>query len=220
MELFFSYPLSKLDTNAFVLLEDTLKTRVKPSLEIVKDKPGLVKLSYKWAEEKPYELLLLPGAVTDWYGLKNDSIPLAFTIPSIEAFGNLIVHMTDLKKDMSYVIQLFNGKKMLEETLFEGDSIYTKKYIGIPAATYDMRVIEDENGDGRWSPGNYSLKTQSENLYFRPLGELRANWDLEVDFSMTKPKPTAPVAEVEEGKEKEKKSGSVLPGRKPLKKKE
>ena len=187
IELTFNHPLLLADTNAILLLQDTLKTRLKPKLIIKPDDPRTLQLGQKWKVGMPYELILLPGAITDLDGLQNDSIPVPFTVVSPETFGNLIVHMKDLDEAMPYVIQLFNGTELIEETAFQADSIYTKEYPGMEPAIYSMRVIEDKNGNKRWDPGNYSLKTQSEKLYFRQLGELRADWDLELDFSVAIP---------------------------------
>ncbi|MFK7806811.1 MAG: Ig-like domain-containing protein [Saprospiraceae bacterium] len=204
MELRFNHPLIALDTAAFVLLEDTTEIRVKPNVRLVLDTVGLVKMRYKWAKAKPYKMIILPGAVTDWYGLKNDSIVLDFTVPAVEDFGNLIVKMTELEDSVAYVLQLFKGEELVEESTFQADSVYTKKYIGMLPATYKMRVVRDANANGKWDPGNYDLKTQSEKLYFRTLGELRADWDLEVDFSMeTKKEVEKPKENVEEEKKEE-----------------
>ena len=49
-----------------------------------------------------------------------------------------------------------------------------------------VQIIEDVNGNNKWDPGNYDLKTQSERLFFRKLEELRAGWDLESEVSVDK----------------------------------
>ncbi|MFT5263590.1 MAG: hypothetical protein ACI8YQ_002334 [Polaribacter sp.] len=186
----FNHPLAILDTNVIVLLEDTTKLRVKPLLEISVDTLGLLKVQYDWVENMPYELLLLPGAVTDWYGLQNDSILLAFTIPPTSIFGNLIINLKGLEPNIPYLVQLYKGEELMNESTVRADSTFTKNYMGYPAAippedpAYELRIIEDKDNNGRWSPGNYSLKTQSEKMYFRKLGELRGNWDIPYDVDL------------------------------------
>jgi Bacterial Ig-like domain len=69
----FNHPIASVDSNAFVLLEDTALIKVKPILQLSVDTPRVVRLQYRWKENVKYQLILTPGAVTDWYGLKNDS---------------------------------------------------------------------------------------------------------------------------------------------------
>lgn len=206
LPIVFNHPLASIDTNAIVLLEDTTKTSVKPMLELSTDTVGLLNLKYDWSENMPYELLLLPGAVTDWYGLQNDSIVLEFTIPETKTFGNLILNLKGLKPNTSYIVQLYKGEELMNESTVRADSTFTKNYMGYPAAiapepVYEVRVIEDRDNNGRWSPGNYSLKTQSEKMYFRKLGELRGNWDIpyEVDIGEVVAPPPPEGGETEGG---------------------
>jgi Bacterial Ig-like domain len=189
MLLEFNHPIAALDSNAFVLLEDTTLTSVKPMLQFSVDTPMVVRLQYRWKENVKYQLILTPGAVTDWYGVKNDSIPLSFTIPSLETFGNMNLQLSGLKKELFYIVELYKGKELVNTRSINADSILTIPYNGLPPAVapeplYNIRVIVDADGNGRWSPGNYTMKTQSEMLYFRELGELRANWDVNYEVSL------------------------------------
>ncbi len=207
VEIIFNHPLAALDSNAVVLLEDSTKIKVSPILALSEDTLGLLKLNYDWKENMLYELLFLPAAVTDWYGLQNDSISLAFTIPSVSVFGNLILNLKGLEPNVSYLVQLYKGEELMDESTISADSTYTKNYMGYPAAippedpAYELRIIEDRDNNGRWSPGNYSLKTQSEKMYFRKLGELRGNWDIPYDVDLAE-KVAAPTPTEEENDEK------------------
>jgi len=204
----FNHPLAALDTNAFVLLQDTIKQRVKPELTMPLDTLGLVKINHKWLADMPYELLLLPGALTDWYGLQNDSLTLNFIVPPISIFGNLILNLKGLKPETAYLVQLYKGTELMDESTIFADSTFTKKYMGYPSAippedpAYEVRIIEDRDQNGRWSPGNYSLKTQSEKMYFRKLGELRGSWDIPYDVNLEEEVATTPAVEEEVDTEK------------------
>ena len=43
---------------------------------------------------------------------------------------------------------------------------------------YFIKILEDVNGDGRWSPGDFWTKTKAETIKTYTLEELRANWEL------------------------------------------
>ena len=48
---------------------------------------------------------------------------------------------------------------------------------------YGIRVIFDENQNGRWDTGSYLKKLQPERIsYFPDIIEVRANWELEQTF--------------------------------------
>jgi len=175
----FLYPLSTFDTSAIVLLEDTLLTPVTPVFEIdEKDKKKLV-IKYDWKESTPYTLKLFRGALTDWYGMQNDTIIKAMTVLSRRDFGNIKLRIENMKPDTNYVVQLMKGKRVLLENSFKSDSVYVHDYIALPSGGYSIRVIEDVNDNDRWDPGNYTLKKQSERLFLGVLDELQAGWDVE-----------------------------------------
>jgi phage tail tube protein FII len=51
------------------------------------------------------------------------------------------------------------------------------------ATKYQLRLVVDENQDGKWTPGNYSENKQPEKVFYYPEEiNLRANWELEIDF--------------------------------------
>ena len=47
--------------------------------------------------------------------------------------------------------------------------------------SYNLRVIKDSDGNGKWSSGNFNIKRQPESIayYNKPI-EIKAGWDIEV----------------------------------------
>ncbi len=181
--LAFNHPLTSVDTSAILLLEDTLKTRIYPDIAI-DDDPNRLVFNHSWQPDRPYELLLLPNALTDWYGLRNDSLSQSFKVLSADQFGTITLQITNVKKEMPYVVRLLKKTELVEERYFTADSIYTHQYTQLVPGVYSVRIIEDVNGNKRWDPGNYDLKTQPEKLYFRQLEELRADWEVESTMNL------------------------------------
>jgi len=82
------------------------------------------------------------------------------------------------------VIQLINGKKEVayEQILKEGGKF---SFSLLDPGTYNLRVIEDRNGNGIWDPSNYTLKRTGERVFYYE-GEdktrdlvIRGGWTLE-----------------------------------------
>lgn len=184
MKLTFNHPIETWDTSAIVLLEDTLKIRVYPEISINEKNKKIVSFTYPWKEELPYTLQLFPMALTDIFGLEHDTILIDTKVSPKSQFGNLNLTINDMKPDTNYVVKLLNGKKEIATNSFQSDSSYVHSYGYMAPGNYTVQVIEDVNGNNKWDPGNYDLKTQSERLFFRKLDELRAGWDLESEISV------------------------------------
>ena len=53
----------------------------------------------------------------------------------------------------------------------------------IKPASYRVRVIYDENENGKWDTGSFLNKTQPERVFYYPGEiEIRANWDVNETF--------------------------------------
>ncbi len=188
MKIAFNHPLEKWDTAAIVLLEDTLKIRVYPEISIDEKNKKIVSFTYPWREELPYTLQLFPTALTDVFGLQHDTVLINTSVSPRSQFGNLTLTINDMNPDTNYVVQLLDNKKELFTNSFQSDSNYVHSYGYLSPGNYSVQVIEDVNGNNKWDPGNYDLKTKPERLIFRKLDELRAGWDLESEISVKQKK--------------------------------
>jgi hypothetical protein len=54
-----------------------------------------------------------------------------------------------------------------------------------PPGEYEIRVLMDTNGNGKWDTGNYWKKLQPEKVITRKQRmQIRANWDNELKLNM------------------------------------
>ena len=114
----FNYPIQKIDTQRFKLL-DSAKKEIplfvesrKPSGSIFTDSLSKRKVYLKadFQEGKTYDMTLLPGAFTDIYGLKNnDTIFSKIIVQQKKEFGNVIVKLKSLDSTKAYICQLLTG---------------------------------------------------------------------------------------------------------------
>jgi len=75
------------------------------------------------------------------------------------------------------IIQLlsFEGEKVIKEVKMEKDG-----KVGFPLldkGAYRVRVIYDLNNDGKWTPGDFSIRRQPEPVSYMPVEvDIKENW--------------------------------------------
>ncbi|MBV6654520.1 MAG: Ig-like domain-containing protein, partial [Mameliella sp.] len=175
----FSHPILAFDTNLIQLYEDTSKLLVNPTFSLDTNGQRTLRLDYRWKSGKPYTLELMPGAVTDIYSLKSDTILQDISVDLLKNFGNLSLTIDSLSADSAYVIELMDGENIVETYKVSGQTTLKRALKYLRPATYTVRLTEDWNRNGRWDSGEYDTFRQPELIYTRDLEQLRANWDLE-----------------------------------------
>jgi uncharacterized protein (DUF2141 family) len=151
------------------------------------DADSLVKrhyhLNYKWEPKKNYQLMVLPGAFTDIYGLTNYSLKINFTSNSLEDYGRLLFTFNTKSFSHPYILQLLNESKVkvAEKTIEKnGQEVFDN----LSPGNYQLRIIGDVNRDGKWTTGNYFHKRQPEPVFFFPSTiTIRANWDTDYEYN-------------------------------------
>ena len=121
-------------------------------------------VSSKWKEGSIYKLKFLPGALTDFAGIINDTINLTFTALTAETMGMLRLSITEIPKG-NLLLQLLNGEAVVINQLsLTGTGLYEFK--ALEPGKYQLRVIEDKNRNGYWDTGNYFKKAAPELIYY------------------------------------------------------
>ncbi len=181
----FNHPLYVFDTTGIFLWEDSTKIRVLPKIVVDSIEQRTMVISYPWKGEKLYELEILPNRIMDQFGLVNqDTIRRSYNALPTKEFGNIGLKVLDLKPDTNYVVRLLLDRNLVEEVSTKGSPIFEKRYSMLAPGVYDVEIIEDVDGNGRWSTGNYDLKKHPERVFTKILEELRANWDVEAEMSV------------------------------------
>lgn len=184
LKISFNYPLASFNPNNILLLEDTSKTAVQPRLGIDSLEKRSLKVDYPWKEGVNYQLQLLPGGVTDIFGLSNaDSIAQKIVTGLRKDFGSLTLKATRLDTAKAYVIRLLDklDAPPLSVWTVSGSASFETKLPLLPPAAYIVELIEDLDRNGRWTSGSYDLHRQPERFVRKTLEQLRANWELEAE---------------------------------------
>lgn len=146
-----------------------------------------ISLIYPFSDDTQYKLLADKGAFIDVFGYPSDSIKTSFTLKPERDYGSMALTLTlpdSLPKN--YILQLLSSKgDVLKEQLVTRS--LKVDYGTLEPGAYSFRLIIDENKNGRWDTGNYIEHIQPEVvLYSSEKPNVRAAWDLAVDWNLTK----------------------------------
>lgn len=179
----FNSILASVDTAQWLMLIDSTPF-FDFSAQLDSTLPRNINVQVAWAFGKTYTLTLLPGAVTDFYGVSNaDTLVRILNVYTEKQLGGLNLTVENLIPGTQYVLQLLNGTVVEEERVFDTEGTEKKLiFTNLVAAAYTARLIEDRNGNGRWDTGDYFARRQPEPIFTKKLDPLRANWEVEASM--------------------------------------
>lgn len=101
----------------------------------------------------------------------------ALTISITEARGTGMLSGTAKTDFTSFIIQLLNSEYKVVEEVRNNKSY---RFRNIEPGTYRLRVLVDENNNGKWDKGDPTFETAPEKVYILPeVLDIRANWERE-----------------------------------------
>ena len=194
----------QISTNArgILLLRDTLKLQSTIPLESIdttkisftaKDSSNVsynikfkklsnkILLNFEKKQDDKYKLQLLPKAITDFYGNVNDTLNYNFSTKKPSDYGSVYLSLQNVDR-YPIIIQLLKSKDEIVEEVY-AESAQKFEFINLQPAKYKIRLIYDDNKNGKWDTGNFLLKIQPEKVIYYP-GELdvKANWEMPETF--------------------------------------
>lgn len=187
----FDYPLVEVDTARIRLIrrEDDRMFRVRFGFEPDSVQIRRWTLTAPWIVGQEYELTIPAGALRNVAGETNDTIQGKYTILSPDKFATLVIGVTGKTPESEYVLQVLNASgKVVDEIRNARTGSHTFQYV--EPGTVRLRVVEDDNRNGKWDVGNLVERIQPERveIYVPPAGNeeiaTRENWELSFDIDM------------------------------------
>jgi len=134
------------------------------------------------SENNIYRFKMFPGAFTDFFGNVNDTLQYNLQTREYSDYGNL--RLTLQNAIYPVIVQLVSVQgKVIAEKISEQQEILDYRHLS--PGDYYIRVIFDANKNGKYDPGNYLLKRQSERVsYYNELQEIRSNFDYIINFEL------------------------------------
>lgn len=148
-------------------------------------------LTAPWEIDRKYRLLIPSETFTNLNEELNDTIKSTFTVDTPDKYASIIFTLLEEDPQAEYIIQLIDkDKKVIQERAHLTAGKHTFRYI--PAGEVRVRVIEDNNRNGKWDAGDLIKRIQSEKVvpFTTESGEevitAKVNWELEFDLDPKK----------------------------------
>lgn len=184
-----NYPIETYDASLISLKEDSTDIS-NYTIERDSSNEKLFTLKYRWHQNANYTLTIEDGAFTDIYGDKNKRTFRRFQLDKPENYSMLTLTVTVPETAKAYIVELLNiEKKVLRSTVIHSNTAIT--YKNFITGKYQIRVIYDDNDNGKWDSGSVKKKIQPENIWVdSDVITLRPNWEQQTAISIPKEKPT------------------------------
>lgn len=174
-------PVQSIDQSKILLTQDSIPVT---NYQLINDTTAIENFSYllryNWRPEVDYNLTIEPGAFVGYFANKNKSYDKSFTYDGNALFGDITFLVTPADTSHQYVIELINEKK---DVVFQRAVLTSPGPVSfgqLSSGKYTLRVIYDENNNGKWDPGNVTTRKQPERVWY--IGKtviIRANWEQE-----------------------------------------
>ncbi len=160
------------------LKEDTI---YNPPFYFIDSLRRKIHVPLQLVEESNYSVYFPDSAFIDWNGLHNEAIFMEVFTKSLKEYGIFTIKFFPVK-NQKYILQLLGKEEVISrQHFFQGDTTIVYNYIN--PGKYLLKLIFDDNNNGKWDPGNYLLKQQPEKImYFMKEINVRANWEIEEEW--------------------------------------
>lgn len=178
----FLRPLKKFDPSK-IILTDTNYIAIPDATVTLDSTRTSIAVDTKWKDDQQYRLLFDKDAASDSI---DNVIPKSDTIRIVamneENYGRLVLRFSNLDLSSNPVLQFVSGEEIKESHVLRSNE-WSKKLFN--PGDYTIRILYDDNKNGKWDPGNYSLKRQPEKVVTLPQKlNIKANWDNEREIRL------------------------------------
>jgi uncharacterized protein (DUF2141 family) len=178
----FSEAIRDIDSAKYILTDTLFKSVGTIVLE--KDSTGKsLTLKHRWKLESFYNLQILAGAATDSVGntlTANDT--LRIKTKDEADYGAVRIDFAGIDFAQNPILQWYEGGRLYKSMPLTGATFTDKLF---KPGEYEIRILLDQNKNGKWDTGDYWTKKQPErNLAVGKKLTIRPNWDNEFTIDM------------------------------------
>nr|WP_288980993.1 Ig-like domain-containing protein [uncultured Allomuricauda sp.] len=175
-------PIVAMDTsNISLMVSDSIPATYTYELDTLRNK---IDFDFETEPSQKYSFSMLPGAITDFFGIQNDSLAYNLSTSSFADYGNLTMILSG-NVNYPVIVQLTNEKGEVQREILATEP-QSFEFNNLNPGNYIARAIFDENGNGKLDTGNYLEKRQPEEISYYPgTIEIRANWEKEETFILS-----------------------------------
>ena len=172
----------RIDTSLMYLLDQD-SVRVPFSFTLQENQQQ-AHIDFKREFDQRYYLNLLPGAVEDLFGIVNDTTDVSVRTGKLADYCSVFLTLNNIDR-YPVVIDLINDRGEIVAKKYATEP-REFEFLNLQPSRFKIRLIYDDNGNGRWDTGNYLLKVQPEEVYyFKNIIDAKANWEVVESFTLT-----------------------------------
>ncbi len=171
-------PATEFNTDAITLYNHKDTIPEEQAFEFIHNEQAILNYTIKsdWEPGVKYEMIIDSAAIADIYGLNSDSINVQFNVKTIESYGTILFEIVNPQDD--WLIQLINRKNIVVQQKYIRRKSGKIGFRHINPGEYMLRIVVDENKNGKWDSGNYYERIQPETIIYYPQKlNVRKNWE-------------------------------------------
>lgn len=133
--------------------------------------------------DNEYTMNLMPGAITDFFGMENDTLELDFQTKKATYYSALFLNINNVKS-YPIIVDLIDEKGQTVAKRY-ADQPREYQFKNLLPSRYKIRIIYDTNNNKKWDTGNFLSKQQPEEVYyFKNIINAKANWEVIESFTI------------------------------------
>ena len=174
-----STPILTIDKSQMRLLD---RDSIPVPFEVSVEDPHRVLFDFDILPNDNYRLDVLPGAITDFFNASNDTLQMQFRTQKPADYGSLYLQLVGVPS-YPIIVQLTDENENLVRSLPIAAPQRRVVFSNLQPKKYYVRLIVDENNNGKWDSGRFLDRRFPEKVYHHePLLDVRANWELQEQF--------------------------------------
>lgn len=176
-------PLTRLDKSMMAVQkkQDSTWTDVEYELKETAN-PRKYELEMKLSETDVYRVKIDSGVAKNIYGQENNvELTKTFKLRKSEEYTKLTMKIKGAPQNS--IVELLNPNDVaVRKAELKGETVVFENLF---AGDYYLRLTEDTDNDGKWTPGDFDKQQLPENVYYsNKKYTLRANWEREEEWDV------------------------------------
>lgn len=172
-----------------IILADTLNQPIKGfAINSNKLDPHKIEVQYNWPSDAKFHLIIPQRSIKDSLEntlVKNDTL-VFFTKPKT-AYGTCEIKINGYENFKNPILLLTQDDKIKFSFPLQSETL---KIAQLPPGDYQLKILEDDNKNGKWDTGNYGygkVNKQPEKVWLlQQKLNIRADWDNELNITINK----------------------------------
>jgi hypothetical protein len=183
LELTFEQPLRTFDSTGMRLTQDSVFTPVAARVSLDTSRRRITVAS-TWQESTKYQLILDPRFAEDSSGRKlTRPDTLSFILRPTAEYGSINIRMRNLDLSQKPVLQFLQNGAVMQSVPIPSGTFSQALFM---PGDYELRVLYDRNGNGKWDSGQFFGEKRQPELV-KPVDRkvnVKPNWDNEFEIAL------------------------------------